>query len=146
MLRIYDWTGVEIDEIVPTETLEPAQNKFSVSISKDFKSAFISFEEIGEGFELIIKNQLNELHNEGYPTLFLYLNLISPRLCSTIDFLNKESFIFSGIQFNYFDHSDALVMQRIDNIDIDFSQIKIFSDEGKFLLQEIEKEYKQLNH
>jgi hypothetical protein len=145
IFKIYNWTGVEVDEIVLSQKMANLQNKFSVSVSKDFKSAFISYEEIGDGFEQIIKNQLKEIGNEGYPAIFLYLNLNSPMLCSTIEFLNRESFIFSGIQFNYFDHTDALILQRIDNIDIDFSLIKIYSEEGKYLLQEIEKEYNQRN-
>lgn len=143
--KIYNWSGVEVDKITPSEIGASTQNKFSVSLAKDLKSAFISFEEIGEGFELIIKNQLKEISDEGYPSIFLYLNLGSPLLCSIIEFLNRELFIFSGIQFNYFNQLDALVLQRIENIDVDFSLIKIYSEEGKYLLQQIESEYNQRN-
>lgn len=143
--KIFNWSGIEVNEIMPSKTIESKQNNFSVSLAKDLKSAFITFEEIGEGFEPIIKSQLKEISNEGYPAIFLYLNLNSPSLCSNIDFLNRELFIFSGIQFNYFDQSDAIIFQRIENIDIDFSLIKIYSEEGKYLLQQIEKEYSQRN-
>lgn len=143
IMKIYKWSGVEVKEIVPSETKKIRQNKFSVLVAKDIKSAFISFEEIGDGFEHIIRNQLKELATEGYPSIFLYLNLSNPEIGSIIEFLNGESFIFSGVQFNYFDSSDALVMQRITHIDIDFSNIKIYSEEGKLLLAEIEKEYRQ---
>jgi anti-sigma regulatory factor (Ser/Thr protein kinase) len=145
ILKIYQWSEIEISEIKTIEKPIPQQNKFSVSLAKDSKSAFISFEEIGDGFELIIKNQLKEIGDEGYHAIFLYLSLSSPLLCSTIEFLNRELFIFAGIQFNYFNQSDALVLQRIENIDIDFSMIKIYSEEGKFLLQQIENEYNQRN-
>jgi hypothetical protein len=144
--EIYQWSGVTIHELDKHSTSEEKQSNYSVSLAKDLNSAFISYNQIGTDFELVIKSQLGEITAEGYLVIFLYVNLTDPQLPFIIDFLNQQSFIFSGIQFGHFTNCDALVFQRLGKINVNFEAINIFSEGGNYLLNQIRNEYNQSNN
>jgi len=106
-----------------------------------FNVAEIIVNKYGINAEHELRDRLRLYCLEKTDTIFLYLNLSDPATYYFAGEFEKAGFFFSGIIPDYRRGFDAMVLQYLNNVEIDFGKIKINSEIGKLILDYVCCEY-----
>jgi serine/threonine-protein kinase RsbW len=80
-----------------------------------------------------VKTRLKDLCMKKFEIVYLYLDLSDPFTCLFTEEFEKLGFFFSGLLPGGAD-GDALILQYLNNVPIDYGKLRIKSEEGKRLL------------
>lgn len=80
-----------------------------------------------------VKTRLKDLCMKKFETIYLYLDLSDPFTCLFTEEFEKLGFFFSGLLPGG-SAGDALILQYLNNVPIDYGKLRIKSEEGKRLL------------
>ncbi len=97
-------------------------------------SAAIVISRCGADVAKIVETHLNRLLFDRIEVIYLYLNMTDVCGCSHIDDLEKIGFFFAGILPGYFP-GDALILQYLNHVPIDYDKIRVQSKLGRDLLK-----------
>ena len=80
-----------------------------------------------------VKTRLKDLCMKKFEIVYLYLDLSDPFTCLFTEEFEKLGFFFSGLLPGGA-KGDALILQYLNNVPIDYGKLRIKSEEGKRLL------------
>ncbi len=96
-------------------------------------TARIRVERFGANTPLEVKSRLRELCIKRFEIIHLYLNLSDPQTAHHIDQFENMGFFFAGILPGT-RIGNALILQYLNNVPMDYEKIKIKSERGSELL------------
>lgn len=120
----------------------PAISNVLMNISSSLGTANIKILEIGDDISDIIEANLIEISNERIITVYMDLPLSSPSISHVIDRLEKFNFCFSCLIPE--DLSGDILRLQLLKADVDFGNIHIEQDYGKYIFEEIKKERRKV--
>lgn len=97
-------------------------------------SASIKVEAYRSGTLDEIKTTLRDLCLKRIELVKLHLNLAAPETAELTEQFEKLGFFFWGIMPGFFPTGDALVLQYLNNVKIDYDEIHLYSQEARDLL------------
>ena len=86
-----------------------------------------------------IQTQLRFCCNEHADAIYCYLNLEDPKTPAFSQACEELGFFFAGVLPGGLFGCDALILQYLNNLVIDFSLIQLYSPFGKEILSYIQK-------
>jgi len=135
---LYYNLGVSVND-----TYEPLiDNSGEAEIFTEIYSArnigVITIKNGGKNLVDAVKTELRRLCFEQLDVIYLYINLEDPEVTFKCQDFENQGFFFSGILPGYpFKHT--LILQYLNNIEIDFSKIAIWSEQARLLLDYVKK-------
>lgn len=120
--RIYDCSVIESRKVETFNVAEIAVRKYGVSAEK----------EVRERLRLHLLQKAD--------AVYLYLDLSEPATCYFAEEFEKMGFFFAGVFPDCPYGFDALMMQRLNNVGIDFGNIMINSEAGRAILDYVRRE------
>jgi len=132
--RLYAHVGLEA-EIVSDPEISPATGQSVIRTETGGPEGFarIEVEHFGENALSEIKSRLRELCLKHFEVIHLGLDLFDPRISPYVDDFERLGFFFSGILPGGC-RGDALILQYLNNVPLDYDKIKIDSELGRELL------------
>jgi anti-sigma regulatory factor (Ser/Thr protein kinase) len=127
---LYKELGVrpEMKKAGPAETKKAASS--SVFKMKQFESmsyARIIIDRFGQNIVDELKNKVKALCLKKTEIISLYINLADPQTGTYTTQFEKLGFFFAGILPGGFAHGDALILQYLNNVPIDYDAIQVRS-------------------
>ncbi len=119
-----DCSGASCDEGVPSVT-------FGAYARMSF--ALIHVRRYGVNVVHEVRSRLREFCMKRFDVIHLYLDLHDPCTCRFTEAFEELGFFFSGILPGVFP-GDALILQYLNNVPIDYEKIHVHSREGRELL------------
>ncbi len=127
---LYKELGVrpEIKKAVPTKTKKAAATSI-VKIKQvgSISYARIIIERYGRKIVDELKNKVKEMCLKKTEIVNLFLNLSDPLTCTYAAQFEKLGFFFAGILPGGFADGDALILQYLNNVPIDYDTIQVKS-------------------
>lgn len=114
----------------------PNQSVVKTSVNNSLGFARIDLERFGQDAAREVKKRLRELCLQRIDTINLYLDLLDPSTPVFAPTFEEFGFFFAGI-FPAERRGDALIMQYLNNVPIDYTKIKLEGQSGKDLLSYI---------
>lgn len=132
--RLYTHVGVE-PEIVNNPEIPPATGQSVIRTETGGPEGFarIEVERFGEDVVSEVKSRLRDLCLKHFEVIHLRLDLFDPRTSSYVDDFERLGFFFSGILPGG-RGGDALILQYLNNVPLDYDKINIDSELGRELL------------
>jgi anti-sigma regulatory factor (Ser/Thr protein kinase)/GNAT superfamily N-acetyltransferase len=81
-----------------------------------------------------VKTRLKDLCMKRFEIIYLYLDLSDPLSCLSTEDFEKLGFFFAGLLPGGAEKGDALILQYLNNVPIDYSKLHIKSEFGSRLL------------
>jgi anti-sigma regulatory factor (Ser/Thr protein kinase)/GNAT superfamily N-acetyltransferase len=81
-----------------------------------------------------VKTRLKDLCMNRFEIIYLYLDLSDPLSCPFTEDFEKLGFFLSGLLPGGAEKGDALILQYLNNVPIDYSKLHIKSESGRRLL------------
>lgn len=134
--RIYSGLGVSPDIGTITGPEEEAVSDESVVKTRTFKSlssARIDVEAYGKDVVTQVQRRLRDLCVKRFDIIYLYLDLCDPRTAEYAMDFEKMGFFFAGILPASLP-GDALILQYLNNVPIDYDRLKLEGEMGRELL------------
>ena len=100
--------------------------------------ARIDVHRYGTDVTSLVKTRLRELCLERYDVIHLYLDLMDQRTSELVPRFEEMGFFFSGILPAALP-GDALILQYLNNVPIDYEKIRVVSDAARELLAYVRK-------
>jgi serine/threonine-protein kinase RsbW len=97
-------------------------------------ASFIEVHEFGKDIAQEMRILVRELCLKQIAVIYLYLDLDDPATFHLTEVFEQQGFFFSGILPAAAVKGDALILQYLNNVPIDYEQIKVASETGKTLL------------
>ena len=110
-----------------TETSTVKETEFSISLDRGKSLAHIKIEHPDHTNMHELKTIHRDFLFNKLDVIYVYLNLEDPGTISMVDELEKMGYFFSGIKPRV-KMSDWLVLQYLNNIKLDYSLVKAYSD------------------
>ncbi len=110
------------------------QSKFKIQMVTPLNFARITVEKYGKNIVAEIRAELKALCYKKIEAVNLYLNLFDPLTAVMTEEFEKMGFFFAGVMPGGLAVGDALILQYLNNVPIDYSQIKITSDIAQRML------------
>lgn len=108
--------------------------------------AYIYVNSIGHEADRELRTRMRALFLEKTEVIYLFLDMVDPAIVWLTEKCRQMGFIFCGIlPFGTTTGHDALIMQCLNNIAIDFDSITLFSDLAQDLLANIKTEWREIN-
>jgi N-acetylglutamate synthase-like GNAT family acetyltransferase/anti-sigma regulatory factor (Ser/Thr protein kinase) len=142
VVRLYQHLGVlpEWEETyVDGERVQADRSAVRVSASVRMGLARIEVVQYGRDALQEVKTRLKELCMRHFDVIHLYLNLGDPLTCRFTEQFEELGFFFSGILPGGCP-GDALILQYLNNVPIDYLKIVIKSEMGRTLLAYIRQQ------
>ena len=127
---IYTELGVapEIKDAVPAEAKRAASKSvFKIKVVGSMNFARIMITRCGHHIVEELKIKVKELCLKKTEVLNLFLNLSDPLICIYAAQFEKLGFFFAGIVPGGFADGDALILQYLNNVPIDYNAIQVKS-------------------
>jgi len=121
------------------------KSHLSLVLNHKFKNGVIVVRKYGKDFLERIKNKTDTLLKKDIKGIYIDLPLENPYTKTVVPELKKIGFIFSGLMPLFHREKDFLRMQLI-NEDIDFREIKVFSETAKKIKKKVYREYRELKN
>ena len=115
------------------------ESVFKITVMGTLNYARFTIEEYGQPIVSEVQAKLKELCLKKIEVIHLYLNLadpLTPHLCSEFENLG---FFFSGVLPGGIKDGDALILQYLNNVPIDYEAIQLDSDIARKILAHIRK-------
>ena len=116
----------------------PEKASLRTDVYSSEECAEIWVEQSGKDLIRQAKAALHDLCVKQLGAIYIYLNLEDPAVYFLAPELEKLGFFFSGI-LPQTDIGDTLVLQYLNNVEMDYSQIQVLTDIGKELLEYIKE-------
>jgi serine/threonine-protein kinase RsbW len=109
------------------ELSRDTRSEFKIQVVAPLSFARIAVEKYGENIVTEIRAELKALCYKKIEAVNLYLNLFDPLTAVMTEEFEKMGFFFAGVMPGGLAVGDALILQYLNNVPIDYSQIKITS-------------------
>jgi len=116
-----------------------AQSVFKIQVAAPLNFARIMVTTYGQNMVREIRTKLKELCLKKIEVINLYLNLSDPLTADMAENFEKLGFFFAGVMPGGIDGGDALILQYLNNVPIDYGQIKLASDIARRILAHIKR-------
>jgi serine/threonine-protein kinase RsbW len=103
------------------------KSEYKIQVVAPLSFARIAVEKYGNKIVAEIKAELKELCYKKIEAVNLYLNLFDPLTAVMTEEFEKLGFFFAGVMPGGLAVGDALILQYLNNVPIDYSQINITS-------------------
>ncbi|MEW6532583.1 MAG: GNAT family N-acetyltransferase [Thermodesulfobacteriota bacterium] len=134
--KLYDNLGVSVDVETPSirglKTL-PARALMNIIVINHLNFAYMEVERYGQDLVSQLRSTVKQLVRDNIEVMSLHLNLSDPHTASLVHDLEEEGFFFAGILPGAFKNGDALILQYLANVEIDYDRIELDSDIAKEL-------------
>lgn len=141
VLRLYENIGAswELEEHDGSRA-SCEQDDSSVRTGTYTRMAFAHIDVMRYGRDVIreVKARLREFCLNRFEVIHLYLNLHDPCTCVFTSAFEELGFFFSGILPGVFP-GDALILQYLNNVDVDYDGLRIHAQGGKDLRDYVKK-------
>jgi len=112
---------------------------YKIQVVTPLNFARINIESYGNNVVREIRAELKELCLKKIEVVNLYLNLFDPLTADMTEEFESHGFFFAGVMPGGLAAGDALILQYLNNVPIDYEQIKITSDIGHQILAHIQR-------
>jgi serine/threonine-protein kinase RsbW len=112
---------------------------FRINVIGPFKFARIIIDRYGGNIVTALKTKLKELCLKNIEVITLYLNLADPLTSHFCDQFEQLGFFFAGVLPMGLQRGDALILQYLNNVPIDYAHIQLESDLAKLVLSHIQE-------
>jgi len=137
IVTLYRGLGVrpEIKTAVPAQT-EKLTSPFAIrtNLVGSLNFARIIIDRWGKNIIDHLKTRVKELCLKKTEIINLFLNLSDPATCSYTEQIEKLGFFFAGILPGGLSRGDALILQYLNNVPLDYDAIQVKSANAKKLL------------
>jgi hypothetical protein len=116
-----------------------SQSDFRIKVDKTLRQAIVKIVRYGQKIISEISAMLNKFCSEKFAIIHLYLSLNDPLTYYLTSEFEKMGFFFAGIMPGTAS-KDALVLQYLNNIAIDYNKILLFNNNAKEILSYIKKQ------
>ena len=127
------WHGEEDYAVMNKESV------FRINIIGSFQFARIIIDRYAENIVTEIKTKLKELCLKKIEVIHLFLNLFEPLTSYFSDQFESLGFFFAGVLPGGLRNGDALILQYLNNVPINYNAIQLQSDIAKQILAYIRK-------
>jgi anti-sigma regulatory factor (Ser/Thr protein kinase) len=124
---------LSVKQPVETESVIEIHTVPSVSAAR------IKIDRYGPNVVREARTALNELRLQKIDLITLYLNLSDPLTFRFVEEFENMGFFFAGILPESLDGGDALILQFLNNVPVDYDKIRLGSTMGMDLLEYIKK-------
>ncbi len=137
---IYHNLGTTPDFSTDTSGLQlDPKSEFKIQVIAPLSFARITVGKYGQNIIAEIRGELKELCYKKIEAVNLYLNLFDPLTAVMTEEFEKMGFFFAGVMPGGLAGGDALILQYLNNVPIDYSQIKITSDIAHRMITHIQR-------
>lgn len=112
----------------------PSNAGFKIKLVGSMRYARMVVEAYGQNFIAALKSEIRELCLKKIEIVNLFLNLSDPLTADIVVQIEKLGFFFGGILPHGFKNGDALILQYLNNVPIDYDAIQVKSVTAKKLL------------
>lgn len=120
---------------------DPRETVVSVSVYRLLNMARIQVERHGPDVVDIVKTRLRELRLKRVDVIHLYLDLSDPDTAGNLEAFEDLGFIFCVLLPAGSPRGDALVLQNLNNVYVDFGGMKVESELGGEILEYVKGWY-----
>lgn len=134
--KLYENLGVSAYVETPSALeLEnpPERALMNVIVINHLDFAYLEVERYGQDLLRQLRATVKQLARDKIEVMSLLLNLSDPHTASFVRDLEREGFFFAGILPGAFKNGDALILQWLANVEIDYDRIELESDIAKEL-------------
>jgi len=131
-------TVVSLADIDPNWKVN-GRSRYQLKINRAINSAVIEIERFGTQIVDEIRNELKALCNKNIRTVSLFLDLGLKETSIITAALESIGFFFAGLLPAAFENGDALILQYLNNVEIDYEKICIESSFSQNILKYIYK-------
>ena len=135
--RIYAELGHQ-PELVDSEPdkagIHAGPSLYDVELHPGLSFAAISFNRYGRGALTDLQSELHKLQRQKTEILHLKLPLSHPPTARIVPALEALGFFFAGILPGALPDSDALILQYLNNVAVDYGKIEAVSEIGRELV------------
>lgn len=125
----------KMKKAVPTEAKnQSSPAEFKIKLIGSMQYARIIIDVYGQNVVEALKTEVRELCLKKIEIVNLFLNLSDPLTAATTAQFEKLGFFFAGILPHGFKDGDALILQYLNNVPIDYDAIQVKSAVAKKLL------------
>ncbi len=114
---------------------QPPHAKLRIKLVGSMRYARIIVEGYGLNFMAALKTEVRELCMKKIEIINLFLNLSDPLTASTAAEIENLGFFFGGILPHGFKNGNAMILQYLNNVPIDYDAIQVKSAMAKKLLE-----------
>ena len=108
--------------------------EFKIKLIGSMRYARMIVEGYGNNFIAALKTEVRELCLKKFEIINLFLNLSDPLTAATTTQVEKLGFFFGGILPHGFKNGDALIMQYLNNVPIEYDTVQVKSATAQKLL------------
>jgi hypothetical protein len=140
IIRLYQNLGIGPQARTPGGSASqnlPSQSIVHIKMVASMSFALIEIVSHGTNILADIKGRLKELCLKKIEIINLYLNLGSPMIPDLVKELENVGFFFAGILPGAASGGDALILQYLNNVPIDYRKIEVSSEIAKDLVSYI---------
>jgi serine/threonine-protein kinase RsbW len=140
IMKLYQNLGVTPQARTPEDSASqnlPVQPLVDMKVVASMSYAVIEVVNYGRNVLSEIKGRLKELCLKKIEIINLYLNLGSPMIPGLVKDLEGIGFFFAGILPRAASGGDALILQYLNNVPIDYGKIEVSSEVAKELVSYI---------
>ena len=119
---------------------QSAKAEFKIKLIGSMRYARIIIDGFGQNIVAALKKEIRELGLKKIEIINLFLNLSDPLSASTTAQIEKLGFFFAGILPQGFKDGDALILQYLNNVPIDYGAIQVKSAMAKQLLEYVRRQ------
>ncbi|MFC1833850.1 GNAT family N-acetyltransferase [Thermodesulfobacteriota bacterium] len=140
--KLYDHLGISVN--IPECAKDDhgtasGESEITAKVVDELGIVTIRIGTYGESIALEVRSMVKVLCLKRLDVIRLYLNLCDPLTARMTDEFEQLGFFFAGILPYSFSDGDALVLQYLNNIALNYDGIKIDSDMGNELLEYIKR-------
>lgn len=135
--RLYEELGASPTYRVPSAQYpEPGDSAaiLKTTTISTLNASFIEVEQYGRGIVEELKAQVRALCLKRIDVIYLYLDLSDAATFHLTEEFERQGFFFSGILPAAAHTGDALILQYLNNVPIDYDQIRLVSETARELL------------
>ncbi len=140
IMKLYQNLGVRPQAKSPEDSVSqhlPVRSLVHIKVVASMSYALIEVVSYGRNILSEIKGRLKELCLKKIEIINLYLNLGSPMIPGLVKDLESIGFFFAGILPGAASGGDALILQYLNNVPIDYGKIEVSSEIAKELVSYI---------
>jgi anti-sigma regulatory factor (Ser/Thr protein kinase)/GNAT superfamily N-acetyltransferase len=141
LVRIYNDLGINSELVTPVCALKgvPAEDAVVRTVATNVMGmAKIQVEQYGHNVLDEVKTRLKDLRFKQFEIIYLYLDLSDPLTCLFTGRFEELGFFFAGVLPGAA-KGDALILQYLNNVALDYGKIRLESESGRELLEYIRK-------
>jgi serine/threonine-protein kinase RsbW len=142
MTALYKGLGVrpEVKRKVPAEAKRAASSSaIRIKLVGSLNFARIIIDRSGKNIIDELQTRVRELCRKKIEIINLFLNLSDPSTCTYTEQFEKLGFFFAGILPGGLSDGDALILQYLNNVPLDYDAIQVKSTIAKKLLTYVRK-------